>query len=462
MQLGWLKKRQTKYGAYLSVYVLIVVAILAAGNWLADRYNKTLDATAAKTYSLSDQTQKVVRNLQTDVKIYHFERSDRLSDSRFGASPRDLLTRYDNLSHRVTVEYVDPVKTPKRALDMKVTATGTTIVEAGGRREEAKSLNEEQVTNALIRALKPDKRTACFLEGHGEHDLDNSDASGFSQVKESLESSNFTVKSVSLLQKDAAVPADCTALVVAGPRNDLIEIETQAIRKYVEGGGSALVMLDPPTKGITTTALVKLAEDWGVKVNGDIVVDVSGIGQFFGADELSPLVTKYESHAITREMRNVASLFPLVRSVDTGASKDRVTVEKLFTTSAKSFATTDFSSGQIKLDPKKDKAGPFALAVAGEYRTDKENTKGRFVIAGSSRFVTNSTMGFPGGNRDLFLNIMAWLSADEDLISIRPKDPEDRRLSLSSAQMSRILYASVIGFPLLIIAGGTWVWWRRR
>ena len=76
--------------------------------------------------------------------------------------------------------------------------------------------------------------------------------------------------------------------------------------------------------------------------------------------------------------------------------------------------------------------------------------------------MTNSTLGFPGGNRDLFLNMMSWLSSDEDLISIRPKDPEDRRLTLNAAQMSRIFYATVLGFPLLIIAGGTYVWWRRR
>ncbi len=462
MTFAWLKKRPTQYGAFLSVYVLVVVAILGAANYLADRYNKTLDATSSKQFSLSDQTKKVVGNLQQDVKIYYFDETRNFGDTRGRVSPRDLLGRYDNLSHRVSVEYVDPAKNPLRTREMKISSLGTTIVEAAGRREEAKSLSEEQVTNALIRALKPDKRTACFLEGHGEHELENSDPGGFSSVKDSLESSNFQTKGVSLLEKDAAVPADCTALVVAGPRNDLVEIETQAIRKYVEGGGGAFFMLDPPTKGVSNAALVKLLADWGVKVNDDIVVDLSGVGQLFGADELSPLVTKYESHAITREMRNVASLFPLSRSVEPGESKDKTTVEKLFGTSARSYATTSFGTGQIKLDPKKDKAGPFSLALAGTCRTDKENVKGRFLVTGSSRFVTNSTLGFPGGNRDLFLNMMSWLTADEDLISIRPKDPEDRRLTLNQAQMRRVFYSSVIGFPLLIIAGGTWVWWRRR
>ena len=461
MNAAWLKKRQTKYGAYLGVYVLVVLAILGAGNYLANRYNKTLDTTSNKIFSLSDQTKKVVGNLTQDVKIYYFDQTARMSESRFGPSAKDLLERYDVLSPKVTVEFVDPVKNPKRALDMKIASAGTTIIEVAGKREEAKSLSEEQVTNALIRALKTSKRTACTLEGHGEHDPENSDPGGFSGAKESLESSNFTTKGISLLEKEAAVPADCTVLLIAGPRTELVEVELAAIRKYIEGGGRAMILVDPPTKGVLTTALVKALADLGVKVNSDLVVDLSGIGQLFGADALSPLVAKYESHAITREMRNVASLFPLSRSVEPGDTKDKITVEKLFSTTPRSFGTTDLASREIKVDPKRDKPGPLSLAVAGTWRTDKENVQGRFVVAGSSSFASNSALGF-GGNRDLFLNMVSWLSSDEDLISIRPKDPEDRRLTMSASQMQTIFYTSILSLPLLIIACGTWVWWRRR
>ena len=461
MTSAWLKKRQTKYGAYLAVYVVIVLAILSAANYLANRYNKSLDTTSNKIFSLSDQTKKIVTNLKQDVKIYYFDQTARINESRFGPSPKDLLERYDNLSSKVTVEFVDPVKTPKKALDMKITSAGTTIVEVGGRREEAKTLSEEQVTNALIRALKTEKRTACFLEGHGEHDLENSDPSGFSGAKESLESSNFNTKGLSLLEKEPKVPAECTVLVIGGPRTELVQVELDVIKKFIENGGRAIILVDPPTKNVNTGALAKFLADLGVKVNNDLVVDLSGIGQLFGADALSPLVAKYESHAITREMRNVASLFPLARSVEPGDSKEKITVEKLFGTTPRSFGVTDLASRDIKVDPKKDKPGPLTLAVAGTYRGEKEGQQGRFVVAGSSSFASNSALGF-GGNKDLFLNMMSWLSSDEDLISIRPKDPEDRRLTLSAAQMRTIFYTSMITLPLLIIVSGTYVWWRRR
>ncbi len=66
------------------------------------------------------------------------------------------------------------------------------------------------------------------------------------------------------------------------------------------------------------------------------------------------------------------------------------------------------------------------------------------------------------GNRDLFLNMMNWLSADEDLISIRPKEPEDRRLTMTRSQMALAFYSSVPAIPLLILAAGLSVWWKRR
>jgi ABC-type uncharacterized transport system involved in gliding motility auxiliary subunit len=60
------------------------------------------------------------------------------------------------------------------------------------------------------------------------------------------------------------------------------------------------------------------------------------------------------------------------------------------------------------------------------------------------------------------MNMVNWLSAEADLISIRPKPPESQRLNLNARQMSNILYLGVLGLPLFIIILGTIVWWRRR
>ncbi len=83
------------------------------------------------------------------------------------------------------------------------------------------------------------------------------------------------------------------------------------------------------------------------------------------------------------------------------------------------------------------------------------------VVVGSSSFPGNSILGFQG-NRDLTLNMLNWLSSDEDLISIRPKDPADNRIMLSRQQMTLLFFTSVVLMPLAIVVMGVSVWWRRR
>jgi len=454
MKLDWL----TKYTAYVTLYIAVILAVLGAANWLANRHNKSYDSTANKRFSLSEQTEKVVKNLKRDVKITYFDRS-----SDFGRA-RDLLDRYDNLSSRLTVSYVDPDRKPQIAKAEGVRNYGVIYIDAADKREEAKGLSEEEITGALIRALKGGQRMVCVVSGSGEHGLDDTGRSGYSSAKDVLEKNNYKTRAISLLEKPE-VPKDCTVLMVAGPRFDYVDASVNAIKSYVEGGGRALLMLDPPLQLgkeeiSENAALAKLLDSWGITLNKDLVLDTSGIGQLFGLSEVVPLVTSYESHAIVREMKEAATAFPITRSLEV-KSANSATGEKLVSTSGNSFATSNLSSGEIRINPDKDKKGPFALAAAGTYRSGKEGGDGRFVVVGCSGWVANNILRF-NGNRDLFVNMMNWLSSDEDLISIRPKEPEDRRLMLTRRQMSNVFYSSVIGIPLAVILAGVWVWWRRR
>jgi len=460
MKLDWLKARQTKYTAYVSLYILVVVAILGAANWLANRYNKSYDSTANKRFSLSEQTTKVAKNLKKPVKILYFDVS-----SKF-AGARDLLDRYDNLSPKLTVEYVDTDKRPQYVRAMGVRTYGTTIVEAGEKREEAKSVTEEEVTGALIRALKSRERGVCFVSGSGEHSIDDSGRTGFSKTKEALEKNNYKARAISLFERPE-VPKDCTVLIFGGPTKDYVAPEVAAIKSYVENGGRALFLLDPVLKMghevmADNTDLLALLQEWGVTLDNDLVLDTSGVGQLFGLGPEIPLVSNYESQPIVRAMKGTATVFPLVRSLDTKQG-GKTMIEKLFATSENSFATTNLSSPTIEIDPKKDRRGPLTLAAAGTYNTGKQNEPGRFVVVGGSTWATNGFLPVHSvGNQDLFLNMMNWLSSDEDLISIRPKAPENRPLALTNAQVNRIFLSSVAGFPLIILLGGVAVWWKRR
>jgi len=241
MASQWLKARQTKYAAYATIYILVVIAVVVVANILAGRYDKSFDATSNKRYSLSDQTAKIVKGLKQDATITYFDQSTRFRDGK------DLLDQYANLSHKVRVEYVDPDKNPQLAREAGIRSFGTAVVQVGSKKEEAKSMTEEGITGAFIRDLKSNTRTVCFVTGSGEHQADDHDREGLSGFKDLLAKDNYESETIDLLQK-AQVPADCTALVVAGPTRNYEQPEVDAIGKYIGEGGRALLMLDPPLK----------------------------------------------------------------------------------------------------------------------------------------------------------------------------------------------------------------------
>ncbi len=458
MNTELLKARQTKYVAYVTLYIVVALAVVTVANILAERYDKSYDSTANKQFSLSDQTIKVVKGLKQDATITYFAQ-----DSQFG-SAKNKLDMYASLSPKVHVVYVDPDKKPLVATQAGFKSLNTAIVQIGANKNEAKSINEEDLTGAFIRDLKNNTRTVCFITGSGEHQIDDSSRSGYSRLKDLLGKDDYQAKSIDLLQK-AEVPGDCTVLVVGGPRGDYQQPEVDAIKKYVEGGGRALILLDPPLKVGReeigdNDALTSVLTAWGVTPNKDLILDFNPVGQMVGLGPQVPLVTRYESHAIVREMKGSATGFPLSRSLDT-KNGDKTTVEKLFDSSDSSLSTSKLDSDRIDPSDPKNKKGPLTIAAAGSYKTGKDNSQGRFVVVGSSQWAANSFLGF-NGNRDLALNTINWLSSDEDLISIRPKEPEDRKLTMTRSQVRWVGITSLLLIPLIVIGTGVSVWWRRR
>lgn len=450
---SWMKARQTKFAAYTAVYVLIVVAVVGVLNFLANRYNKTYDTTSSKQFTLSDQTVKIAKNLKQDVSISYWDQP-----TQFQAA-HDLLDRYKNLSPKIDIHYEDLEKNITKARAAGVTRRGAVLVQTGGKTQEAKSLSEEEVTGALVRAMKTGDKLACFAEGAGEHTLEDADRTGYGQLKTLVEGNNYKTQSINLLQKPE-IPKDCTMVIVGGPSRDYLQPAVDALKNYVENGGKAIVMLDPPLKFAKQNidendALVKVLATWGVTADKDLVLDTSGVGQLYGLGPEIALVSTYGTHPIVGAMKRLASGFPIARSLQI-KNGDKTTVEKLFESTDDAFATSNLASAEIKPSPS-DKKGPFILGAAGTFSTGG----GRFVAVGSSSWVANSYLRL-AGNRDLFLNMMNWLSADEDLISIRPKEPEDRRLTMTANQMRLAFYSSVLAIPLLILASGLSVWWKRR
>jgi ABC-type uncharacterized transport system involved in gliding motility auxiliary subunit len=458
MASSWLKARQTKYGAFSGLYILVVLAILVVANILANRYNKSFDTTSNKRYSLSDETKKVISGLKQNATIAYYNQSTRFREGK------DLLDQYAALSSKIHVDYVDPDKQPQLAREAGIREFGTAVVTIGGKKQTAKSLTEEGITGAFIRDLKGTTRMVCFVTGSGEHAIDDSGRDGLSQFKDLLAKDEYEAKSIDLLQT-AAVPAECTALVVAGPTHDYQQPEVSALKTYVENGGRALLMLDPPIQFgrspiATNDGFIALLESWGVTPDKDMILDLNPIGQIAGLGPQVALVSTYTTQPIVASMRGSAVGFPLSRSLQI-KSTGKATVDKMFDSSSSSLATSNLNSAEVSTGDPNNKKGPLTIAAAGSYDTGKPHSQGRFVVTGSSSWAANRFLGF-NGNGDLALNTVNWLASDEDLISIRPKPQDDRRITMTRAQLILVRTTSQFLLPLLVVIAGTMVWWKRR
>jgi ABC-type uncharacterized transport system involved in gliding motility auxiliary subunit len=470
---GGLGRRQLKYGTNTLVLVLVVLGILGGANYLVSRHPKRFDLTKDQRYSLSDQTRKVLGGLKDDIKITYFQRQ------RDMARGQDRLKEYQALSPRLKVEFVDPVQSPAKAQAYDVRGPWPILViEKGGKRERVSNDGEQDITNTLIKVTREGTKTVCLLEGEGERSGEESGERGFSGAKTALTKSLYEVKNVFLL-REKSVPADCTVLVVGGPEKDLLPETTGAIRDFVRQGGKAFVMVEPELKEPYPN-LVALLKEWNVEAGSDVVVDVSGMGQLFGISELAPMAMDYPWHPITKDFR-LPTVYGGARSVQAGTGTvEGVTAQDLVKTSAQSWAESDLAmKGPIKFEDGKDRTGPIALAAVATVRgpspappptpspgpspapEEPKAKEGRVVVVGDADFATNSLLGFQG-NQDFFLNAVAWLAEDADLISIRPKEPENQALFLSRQAQQNVAWIALVLLPGLFVVLGIVSWWRRR
>src|SRR5581483_5568652 len=131
--------RQARYGATAALYTIVVIAALVLVNWLGNRYNKSFDTTSNKRFTLSQETQKIVKGLKQDATITYIDKASNFDQAK------GILDRYKNLSPKIHIQYIDYLKNPTVARGYGMRFPGTAFVEIGPRREEAKSLTEEGI-----------------------------------------------------------------------------------------------------------------------------------------------------------------------------------------------------------------------------------------------------------------------------------------------------------------------------
>lgn len=477
--LTLLQSRSGRYGSMSAIGLMAFLGILVAVNYLASRQNKRWDLTANQVYSLSDQTVKILKDLDAPVTFTVFDRELALDGYR------KQMEAYTYQSSKVSAEYIDPEKNPLRARAAEITALGTVLIQYKDRTERVSSMQEQAVANALVKAITGETRKVYFTQGHGEKDHVSTERTGYSAIAQALSTDNYGVEKVVLAQT-REVPADATVLVVAGPATDFLQPEIEAVERYLAKGGKLLALIDPPAGTSSTTPLLDgLLQSWGFALGMNIVVDASGIGQLLGTDASVPVVANYPPHPITENFQ-LMTAFPLARSVVAGdaATSGGRTPEVFAQTGAQSWAETDLAAitsggGRVELNEDKgDRPGPISLAAAvsapateapappppAEGAAPAENTptpQSRVVVIGDSDFASNGILGVQG-NRDFFQNTVNWLAQQEGLIAIRPREPEDRRITMTAEAQNMVFWLSIFGIPGFIFALGLLNWRGRR
>lgn len=456
----FLGERSTKYGANTILASVIFIAILGVLNFLAYRHSHRFDLTTEKVYSLSPQSARVLEGLTQDLRMEAFVEG--------GINPElaDLLKNYAEASGKASYRMVDPDREPELVERYGIKSYNTVRIGYGEGSTQVTQPTEETLTNALIKLTRSGKQTVCVIEGHGEPDIDDQEEPrGLAQAKAALENENYEVKKV-LLASMEKVPDDCTAILVAGPTRPFLAQELPALDAYLKQGGRALFMLSPRK----SEELAALLAPYGVAVGNDIVVD-QVVRLFQGpALGLAPLVDTYDpSHEITKELKG-RSIFPMTRSVSAASQgKPGVTAVELVKTSPSSWAETDiegiFERQQAALD-ETDRPGPIPVAVAVDIDLKQMGVAGgkeaRIAVFGSAEFADNQHLEGTYFNRDLFLNTVAWLVGQSDLVSIRPRALRSSRTSFTEREGMAIFYLSVLVLPEILLLIGLGVWWRRE
>lgn len=458
-------RRTTRYGLNALVMIGLVVGIIALVEAVSYRHNWRLDLTENRRHSLAPQTVKVLKELKTPVKATGFFRPDQPGKR----TAEDLLKLYAAHSDgKFTWEIVDADRNPSLARRYGIETYGTVVLETtlgGGQAKEEKLLDaeEEKLTNGLLRVTREGKRVIYFVKGHGERDPASSERTGLSQLKAAIEKVHYEVKEL-LLVRAPKVPDDAAIVVLAGPQKDLLPGELEALHGYLARAGKLFLLVDP----FQAPGLGAFLERYGLGLGNDVIIDVNPLGRMFQAGPEIPVVADYPAHPITQGFR-VATFFPEARTVTVKEKPpEGVSAQALARTGADSWAElsqSEYRSGQVKRDPN-EPSGPLALAAVAtvtpkDAPDDRKGAKARLVLVGDSDFVTNLFVNGQG-NRDFFLNALAWLAEEENLIAIRPKEPRNTPVFLTAAQGQVMLWVPVVVMPLAMVVAGVYAVVRKR
>lgn len=451
----FLSMKTTKEGMSMGVLITLMLALLIVVNYLGVKHSVTWDFSSAHVNSLADQSIKMVKSLDSDLKVMFFYKKGVEGNDDNRRSFRELIKKYQDYTNKIQLDFVEVNERPDVAKEYGVDkGSGVVFLDYKGRRARIEKIDEQELTSALVKVTRTQSKNIYFTVGHGEKSLDEAkEALGLNFLKQMLENSRYNVKTLPLIQTQK-VPDDADAVIVAGPVQNFQDFEITALENYLKRGGSLMLAIESQN----SAGLEKILKKTGIELQNNYVVNVvdTALGK---AVSQGPTVAPIFSpmNQITKSFpQNEVTIFRFPQSLKT-VPTEGVTVDELVKTASTASA---FDNLSLKGD---GKPGSYTLVdeVTGKWQNDAQARDFVLIVAGDVDFMTNQML-YQNLNRDLVLNSIATLAKEETLISITPKEPQATQLLLTQTKFSIFLFAFIIPFPLLLLGISIGLFVKRR
>jgi ABC-type uncharacterized transport system involved in gliding motility auxiliary subunit len=442
-----------------SFFVVLFLVLISLVAYLTYQYHYSRDITQGNRNTLTEGSKNVLKQMQGPITMTVFASKDNTANGEtFRRDMSNFIARYQRTKPDIKVTFISPAEEPKLTQEAGIKVEGEVVVEYNKRTEHIlPPFAEQEMTNLLVRLSRSNQRPVMYLDGHGERNLLGVKNHDIGEFGKQLESKGFKFANPDLtIAQD--VPSNGSMLVIASPQVNVSEIEVAKIKAYLEAGGNLLWLLDDNN----LRGLEPVAEYLGLKVSPGMVIDTTAAQ--YGADAKVAFASLYGEHAITKNFM-LRTLFPEARQVDAKDSFDNGwQVSKLVEVAPNGWLENGKIGKKVSFDDKEDVRGPINIAVALERKYGKKGQ--RVVVFGNANFLSN-TFITNGGNLDLGVNVINWLTGDDNLITIQPMVQKDINMTIPSTGMGALV-ALVIGYgfqiilPALFLILGFVIWFKRR
>ncbi len=481
----------------------LVLSLFAMLNYLALHYAWRFDLTRMRAHSLSAETRAHLKALKQPVHIYVTIAPDSEAYHRV----RSLLREYAYTTEskdqgRVTVEYIDPDRNPRKLrelqLDLEQYQGAVALVTSQqGTRRESRMLaatdlfqagrknprtgkpdglafsGEHAFTSAILDVTGSEQKKIYFLVSHGEMELtDTRPSRGLSVLKDQLSFRNYKLEPLNF-STARAIPDDAALLVCAAPQSPFTKYELVMLREYMTARDGHFLYLsnDRPTE---ETGLNDLWHDWGIIVDRAAIMDSNPEYVRENGDLIFKVFDG--EHPVTRQLPLIPDqvTFGQTTVVRPNPSKVRdeglVITRLIVTQSPTAWGERDFRDlGRARYNPGQDLPPDDKLlvaAIASERVSAKKNLPfsvhgGRLVVFGSAQFIANNRIAL-NGNLNLITSAIDWLAERDGAVNVPARPIEQFQLSLTEKEQSRLQYSLLFGVPGAVAILGLLVYWTRR